>query len=142
MGNEIIGNILKAAKIIAVVGCSKTPGKDAHNVPALMQSKGYRIIPINPTATEILGETAYPSLLDLPLELKQQIDIIDVFRPSNEVAGIVEQAIKLKEETGKSYVIWTQLGIQDDTAAEKAREAGLEVVQNHCLKIEYNKLLL
>lgn len=142
MENETIASILKSAKVIAIVGCSKTRGKDAHDVPALMQSKGYRIIPINPTATEILGEKVYPSLLDLPLELKNEIDIINVFRPSNEVAGIVEQAIKLKEETGKSYVIWTQLGIQDDSAAEKAREAGLEIVQNHCLKIEYNKLLL
>ncbi|HIJ98450.1 TPA: CoA-binding protein [archaeon] len=137
---ENIVEILQSSKTIAVVGCSKNPGKDAHDIPALMQSKGYGIIPINPTADEILGEKAYPNLLYLPLDLKKQIDIIDVFRPSNEVAGIVEQALQLQKETGKKYVIWTQLGIQDDTAAAKARAAGLKVIQNHCLKIEYNKL--
>jgi len=137
---ENIAEILQNSKVIAVVGCSKNPGKDAHEVPALMQSKGYRIIPINPTATEILGEKSYPSLLELPLELKKQIEIIDIFRPSNEVAGIVEQVLGLQKETGKKYVVWTQLGIQDDSAAARARAAGLKVIQNHCLKIEYKKL--
>ncbi len=135
-----IEHILKTKKVIAVVGCSKTPGKDAYDIPALMQGKGYRIIPINPTATEILGEKCYPSLLDLPPDLKKEVGIIDVFRPSAEVAGIVEQVIKLKLETGKKYVIWAQLGISDDEAAKNAAESGLEMIQNRCLKIEYNRL--
>ena len=134
--------ILKTKKVIAVVGCSKNAGKPAHDVPAVMQSKGYKIIPINPTADEILGEKCYPSLLDLPFELKKEIGIIDIFRPSEEVGQIVAQVIKLKHETGQNYVIWAQLGIRDDVAAGVAKAEGLEVIQDRCIKIEYNKLSL
>ncbi|WP_435360298.1 CoA-binding protein [Haloarchaeobius sp. DFWS5] len=117
---------------IAVVGCSNSPGKAAHDIPKYMQSHGYRIVPVNPFADEILGETAYDSLADV----EGEIDIVDVFRPSGEVAGIVDEAIARDDVK----VVWTQLGIEDDDAAKKAEDAGLQVVQDKCLKVEHSRL--
>jgi predicted CoA-binding protein len=117
---------------IAVVGCSTTSGKAAHDIPAYMQDNGYRIVPVNPFADEILGETAYDSLADVDTG----IDIVDVFRPSEEVAGIVDETL----ERADVKVLWTQLGIRDDEAAERAEDAGLQVVQDRCLKVEHGRL--
>lgn len=121
--------ILTKYRTIAVVGCSKDPSKDAHTVPAYMQSHGYRIIPVNPTATEILGEKAYPNLSAVP----EPYDIVNVFRPSDQVEPIVDEAI----QAGKAKVIWMQLGIANERAAEKARAAGIHVVQDRCLRVEH-----
>jgi len=123
---------LLAADRIAVVGCSTTPGKAAHDVPAYLQEQGYEIVPVNPYADEILSETAYDSLADVPGE----IDIVDVFRPSEEVAGIVEDAL----ERGGVGAIWLQLGIRDDEAAARAEDAGVPVVQDRCMKVEHGRL--
>ena len=117
---------------IAVVGCSTTAGKAAHEIPAYMQRHGYRIVPINPFADEILDETAYDSVTDVP----DEIDIVDVFRPSEEVAGIVDEVL----ERDDAKVIWTQLGIKDDEAAQRAEAAGIDVVQDRCLKVEHGRL--
>lgn len=121
--------ILTKYRTIAVVGCSKEPSKDAHTVPAYMQSHGYRIIPVNPTATEILGEKAYPNLSAVP----EPYDIVNVFRPSDQVEPIVDEAIR----AGKAKVIWMQLGIANERAAVKARAAGIDVVQDRCLRVEH-----
>ena len=118
---------------VAVVGCSATPGKDAHEIPKYLQQQGYEILPVNPFADEILGETADDSLADVP----DDIDIVDVFRPSEEVAGIVDEAI----ERGGVTVIWTQLGIRDDEAAARAEDAGIRVVQDRCMKVEHRRLV-
>jgi predicted CoA-binding protein len=117
---------------IAVVGCSTTSGKAAHDIPAYMQGHGYRIVPVNPFADEILGERAYDSLADV----EGTIDIVDVFRPSEEVAGIVDETL----ERDDVKALWTQLGIRDDEAAERAEAAGLQVVQDKCLKVEHGRL--
>ncbi|ACV48117.1 MULTISPECIES: CoA-binding protein [Halomicrobium] len=117
---------------IAVVGCSTTSGKAAHDVPAYLQSQGYRIVPVNPFADEILGERAYDSLSDV----EATVDIVDVFRPSEEVAGIVDEALDREDVR----VLWTQLGIRDDDAAKRAENAGLRVVQDRCLKVEHERL--
>jgi predicted CoA-binding protein len=117
---------------IAVVGCSSTPGKAAHDIPKYMQRQGYEIIPVNPTAEEILGEQAYDSLSEVP----EGIDVVDVFRPSEEVSGIVDAAIE-RHDAG---VIWLQLDITDDAAAERAENAGKRFVQDHCLKVEHQRL--
>ena len=117
---------------IAVVGCSTTPGKAAHDVPAYMQRQGYEIVPVNPFADEILGEHAYESVADV----EGEIDIVDVFRPSEEVAGIVDAVL----ERDDVRVVWTQLGIEDDEAAARAEEAGRQVVQDKCLKVEHGRL--
>src|SRR5437763_16543305 len=110
-----IRKILTSIRTIAVVGCSKDPLKDAHRVPKYMQQHGYRILPVNPTATEILGEKAYPSLDAVPVPY----DAVDIFRPSAAVLPIVDQAIK-----GPGKVIWMQLGSRNGGAAGKARAAG------------------
>jgi len=117
---------------IAVVGCSGTPGKDAHEIPKYLRDNGYDVTPVNPFADEILGEPAYDSLVDV----EGEIDVVDVFRPSEEVSGIVDQAI----ERGDVTVVWTQLGIRDDDAAERAEAAGLHVVQDRCMKVEHRRL--
>ncbi|WP_435363689.1 CoA-binding protein [Haloarchaeobius sp. DYHT-AS-18] len=118
---------------IAVVGCSNSPGKAAHDIPKYLQSHGYRIVPVNPFADEILGEPTYDSLADVEAE----IDVVDVFRPSEEVAGIVDEALARDDVK----VIWTQLGIRDDDAAKKAEDAGIQFVQDKCMKVEHARLV-
>ena len=122
---------------IAVVGCSSTPGKAAHEVPAYLQRQGYEIVPVNPFADEILGETAVDSLA----EVEGEIDLVDVFRPSEEVAGIVDETIDRKAAAGDVEAIWLQLGITDAEATAKAEAEGLTVVADRCLKIEHQRLL-
>jgi len=123
--------ILREAKTIAVVGCSKDPNKDAHRVPKYLQEHGYRIIPVNPTADVILGEKAYKSLE----EVKEPYDVVDIFRPSSDVPAIVDQAIK-----GPAKVIWMQQGIRNEEAAKKAEAAGKIVVQDACMMIAHRSM--
>ena len=129
MADVSTADILRTYRTIAVVGCSKDPSKDAHTVPAYMQAHGYRIIPVNPTATEILGEKAYPTLSAVP----GPYDLVNLFRPSDQVEPIVDEAIRL----GKAKVIWMQTGIANEAAAAKARVAGMTVVQDRCLRVEH-----
>ncbi|SIR00847.1 hypothetical protein SAMN05421858_1106 [Haladaptatus litoreus] len=118
---------------VAVVGCSSTPGKDAHEIPKYLREHGYDVIPVNPFADEIFGRTVYDSLTDVD----EEIDIVDVFRPSEEVSDIVDNAIE-RDDAG---VVWTQLGIRDDEAAKRAEDAGKRVVQDHCMKVEHQRLV-
>jgi predicted CoA-binding protein len=117
---------------IAVVGCSSTPGKDAHEIPNYLRQRGYEVIPVNPYADEIFGREAYDSLADV----EEAVDVVDVFRPSEEVAGIVDEAI----ERDDVQVVWTQLGISDSDATTRAEDAGLRVVQDKCMKVEHQRL--
>ncbi|KAB1194340.1 CoA-binding protein [Haloferax sp. MBLA0076] len=121
---------------IAVVGCSATPGKAAHEIPAYMQRHGYRVIPVNPFRDEILGETAYDSLADVD----EDIDLVNVFRPSGEAGAVVDAAIERAAERGDVKAVWLQLGIRDADAAARAEDAGLEFVQNKCYKVEHARL--
>jgi predicted CoA-binding protein len=118
---------------VAVVGCSSTPGKDAHEIPKYLQEQGYEVVPVNPTTDEVLGRPAYDSLA----AVEEQIDIVDVFRPSDEVAGIVAEALARDDVAA----VWLQLGIHDDEAASRAEAAGLRVVQDRCMKPEHERLL-
>jgi predicted CoA-binding protein len=118
---------------VAVVGCSSTPGKDAHEIPAYLREHGYDVIPVNPYADEIFGRDAYDSLADVD----ETVDLVDVFRPSEEVAGIVDDAVARDDV----QAVWTQLGIRDDDDAARAEDAGLRVVQNKCIKVEHRRLL-
>jgi len=118
---------------VAVVGCSTTPGKAAHDVPKYLLDHGYEVVPVNPFADEIFEREPFDSLADVPGE----IDVVDVFRPSDEVAGIVDDAI----ERGGVSVVWTQLGIRDDEAARRARDTGMIVIQDRCMKVEHQALL-
>ena len=117
---------------IAVVGCSTSPGKAAHDVPKYMQSQGFQVVPVNPFADEVLGERAYGSLD----EVDRDIDVVDVFRPSEEVPAIVDDVL----ERDDVQALWLQLGIADDDAAARAEDAGLAVVQNKCIKVEHSRL--
>ncbi len=126
-----IRRIFGEIKTIAVVGCSKDPKKDAHRVPKYLQMHGYHIIPVNPTATEILGEKAYPSLDSVPVPY----DAVDIFRPSADVPPIVDQAIQ-----GPAKVVWMQLGIRNEEAARTAIASGKIVVQDRCMMRDHARL--
>ncbi|MFO7925229.1 CoA-binding protein [Natronomonas sp.] len=118
---------------IAVVGCSATPHKEAHAIPKFMRDHGYEIIPVNPYADEIFGVEPYDSIS----EVGEEIDIVDIFRPSEEVAGIVDEAI----ERDDIKFVWTQLGIRDRGAGERVEAAGKRYVEDRCLKVEYQRLM-
>lgn len=118
-------------KNIAVVGISKNPEKAAHYVPKYLHEKGYNIIAVNPNAAEILGKKSYPSLEDVPIK----VDIVDVFRPSDQVRPVIEEAIKIKPK-----VIWLQEGIHNPDAELLAQKTGIEVVFNRCMMAEYERL--
>jgi len=122
-----------AYETIAVVGCSSTPGKAAHNVPKYMLEHGYDIVPVNPFADEIFGRETADTLADIT----ETIDIVCVFRPSEEVSDVVDAAL----ERDDVKVIWTQSGIRDDDAAARAVADGRAVVQDRCLKVEHRRLV-
>jgi uncharacterized protein len=126
-----IRDLLRSTHTIAVVGLSDNPGRASHHVAAYLQDHGYRIIPVNPTVTEVLGEKAYPRLEDVP----EPIDLVDVFRRPEHVPAIVDAAIKVGAKA-----VWLQLGIVHEEAAAKARAAGLRVVQDRCTLIEHGKM--
>jgi len=137
--NEI-KEILTKYKTIAVVGLSRDPDKDSHRVSTYLKAHDFRIIPVNPFADEVLGEKSYKSLLDIPPEIQKTIEVVDIFRPSEAVPPIVEQAIKLKAMHGQLHVVWMQLGVVNEQAAEAAKKAGLTVVMNKCMMIEHSRL--
>ena len=122
---------------IAVVGCSSTPGKAAHEIPAYMGRAGYEIYPVNPYADEVLGREAADSLADVA----ETVDLVDVFRPSDEVPGIVDEVLARHEDRGDMAAVWLQLGITHDEAGERVEAAGLRFVQDRCLKIEHSRLV-
>ena len=123
-------DILRRSKTIAVVGLSSNPTRPSHAVAAYLQSAGYRIFPVNPNEREVLGEKAYAVLEDIP----GPVDIVDVFRRSEDVPPVADSAIAIKAK-----VLWMQLGIENPQAAEKARAAGLAVVENACLMVEHKR---
>ena len=139
MSQNEIKEILTKYKTIAVVGLSREPEKDSYRVSAYLKEHGFRIIPVNPFADEVLGEKSYKSLLDVPIEIQRTIEIVDIFRPEKDVPPIVDQAIKLKETNGKPMVVWMQLGIVNAQAAEAAKKAGLTVVMNKCMMVEHKR---
>jgi predicted CoA-binding protein len=124
--------ILKKYKTIAVVGLSSNPGRPSYGVTEYMQSAGYRIIPVNPNETEVLGEKSYARLEDVP----EKIGIVDVFRRAENVPPVVESAIRVG-----ARVVWMQLGIEHAAAAERARAAGLIVVEDACILVEHRRQL-
>jgi predicted CoA-binding protein len=123
-------DILKSYKSIAVVGLSSNPMRPSYEVSEYMQSAGYRIIPVNPNEKEVLGEKSYARLEDVP----EKIEIVDVFRRAEDVPPVVESAIRVGAK-----VVWMQLGIENAEAAEKARGAGLVVVEDACIFVEHRR---
>jgi len=127
-----ITELLRTSRVIAVVGLSHKKFRPSYGVAEYMQREGYRIIPVNPNETEVLGEKAYASLEDVP----ERIDIVDIFRRSEFVMPIVETAIRLGVKA-----IWMQEGVEHHDAAKKAREAGLFVIMDRCILKEHCRLL-
>lgn len=134
--DETIARAL-ASRTIAIVGLSKDSSRPSSDVASYLLSKGYRIIPVNPTANEILGEKCYKSLVHLPDEIKRVLDVVNIFRRPDDVPQIVEEAIQLRSKYHRPSVIWMQLGIVNEIAAKRARDAGLGVVMDRCMKIEH-----
>ena len=129
--DETIKALLATPQVVAVVGCSPNPARDSHRIAKLLQAKGHRVIPVNPGHQEILSERCYDSLKEIP----SRIDMVDIFRRSEHVGPIVDEAIEVGAK-----VVWMQLGVIDERAATKAQAAGLMVVMDRCPAIEYRRL--
>jgi predicted CoA-binding protein len=120
--------ILRSARVIAVVGHSDRPERTSYQIADMLRREGFVVYPVNPTISHIDGKTCYPDLASVP----EPIDIVDVFRRSEFLDGVVDDAIAVGAKT-----VWTQLGVIDEDAARKAEAAGLNMVMNRCIKIEY-----
>jgi predicted CoA-binding protein len=129
--DEMMKEILDSTETIASVGLSNNEEKVSHWVAVYLQGRGFRVIPVNPTADKILGEKSYPDLESIP----EKIDVVQLFRPSEAVMPFVESAIKIGAK-----VVWMQEGIENEEAAQKAREAGLKVVMNACMRATHQSL--
>ena len=129
-GADVILELLKKFKTIAVVGLSSNPMRSSFGVTEYMQGEGYRIIPVNPNEREVLGEKSYAQLEDVP----EKIEIVNIFRRAEEVAPVVESAIRIGAK-----VVWMQSGIENEKAAEKARAAGLAVIEDACILVEHRR---
>ncbi|MCW4044124.1 MAG: CoA-binding protein [Candidatus Bathyarchaeota archaeon] len=140
MSREEIKEILTRSKTVAVVGLSRDPNKDSYRISEYLKEHGFHIVPVNPFADEVLGKKSYKNLLDIPVELQKTIDVVDIFRPAEDVPLIVEQAATLKARHGKPSVIWMQLGIVNKQAAMTAKKAGFTVVMNRCMMVEHMRL--
>lgn len=125
-----ISKVLERSRTIAVVGCSPKPDRDSYRVAAYLQEAGYRVIPVNPVAEEILGEKVYPDLASIPPEI--EIDIVDVFRRPEHIPAVVDAVL----DRGAG-ALWLQLGCADPESEQRARDAGLDVVSDKCIKIEH-----
>ena len=134
MKDEELKEIFKNCKTVAVVGISSKEDRPSYRVASYLQSKGYRIIPIRPDGDTILDEKVYPHLMEIPKEI--EIDVVDIFRKSEEVPPIVEEAIRRGTK-----IVWMQEGVIHQEAAEKAQNAGLKVVMDRCIKKEHEKFL-
>lgn len=134
MENDI-AHILRSYRHIAIVGLSPKPERPSNAVARYLLAQGYEIYPINPGQQEILGRPCHPSLRELPEEEASKIEVVVIFRKPADIPPIVEEAIALG-----ARVIWMQLGITSEEAAEKARKAGLQVVQNRCISVEHMQL--
>jgi len=127
-----VAEILKKYRVVAVVGLSEDPSRPSHQVAQYLQQHGYRIVPINPACSEILGEKCYPSIKNVPFP----VEVVDIFRKVEAIPAIVAEALEVGAK-----VIWMQLGLVEIESAQKAKKAGLQVVMDHCMKIEHGKYL-
>jgi len=123
--------ILNSSRVVAVVGLSPKPDRPSYGVANYLKENGYKIIPVNPNAREILGEVCYPDLVSIP----EPVDVVDIFRRSEEVVSIVEEAIKIGAKA-----VWMQEGVINEEAAARAERAGLQVVMDRCMLKEHRKI--
>ena len=128
-----VAAVLTEYSVWAVVGCSPDPWRDSHRIAKLLQDRGYRVIPVNPQCDEILGERCYARLRDIPAE--EGVQLVDIFRRSSAAGTHVDEAIEIGAKA-----VWMQLGVIDEAAAQRAREAGLRVVMDRCPAIELPRI--
>ncbi|MBM4294338.1 MAG: CoA-binding protein [Deltaproteobacteria bacterium] len=128
---EEIAGILKNYRVIAIVGLSPNSSRPSHQVAQYLQQHGYRIIPVHPRCTEVLGEKCYPSLQDIPFP----VEVVDIFRQVDAIPAIVAEAINIKAKA-----VWMQLGLVEPDSARRARQAGIQVVMDRCMKVEHAHL--
>ncbi len=128
-------NVFKDIHTIAVIGCSSNPNRTSHHIARYIQDVGYRMIPINPNETEVLGETCYDSIFDLPDNIS--IDMIDIFRNKKYTEKTVSEIVEWSESSGQKPIIWTQLNVSTPKAKEMAEENGFEYIENRCLMVEH-----
>ena len=129
--NDSLRHILEEAKVIAVVGHSDKPSRTSYQIAQYLRAAGYKVYPVNPTVDEIDGEKSYASLDTIP----EAIDIVDVFRRSEFLEGVVEDATRVGAKA-----VWGQLGVRDDQAAAKAEAAGMDMVMDRCIKVDHARL--
>lgn len=132
LNDDAVRDLLRNARVIAVVGHSDRPARTSYQIAQFLRRVGYTVYAVNPTITTIDGEKSYPSLADVP----EPIDIVDVFRRSEYLSGVVDDAIAAGAKS-----VWAQLGVYDAEASRKAEAAGLDIVMDRCIKVEYNRLL-
>ncbi len=130
---ETLRRVLTDARTVAVVGLSDKPERDSNEVARYLQAQGYHIVPVNPVVREVLGEPSYPSVTAIPSSIR--VDIVDVFRRSEEVPAILDEAI-----ARHIPVVWMQLGVSNEAAAEPARRTGMTVVENLCIMTQHRRL--
>jgi len=130
-------NVFKDIHTIAVIGCSSNPNRTSHQIARYIQDVGYRLIPINPNETDVLGEPCYDSIYDLPDNLS--IDMIDIFRNKKYTEKTVSEIVEWSESTGQKPIIWTQLNVSTPKAKEMAEKNGFEYIENRCLMVEHRK---
>lgn len=138
--DQEIKRILSSFRVIAVVGMSRDVSKESHRVPMYLKRAGYTVIPVNPFAAEVAGMKSYARLDGIPECIAKDIEMVDVFRPSEDVPAIVEQALMLKCRFQKLQVIWLQLGITNEEAAAKATKENLTVVMDRCMASDHRRL--
>jgi uncharacterized protein len=131
---------LSKYKIVAVVGASKNPEKEAYKVPDYLKQHGYRIIPVNPTADQILGEKVYTSLPELPSDLARTVELVEVFRPSEELPQVAQQVVDMRKKYGRPFVFWAQLGLENDEAKQMLSKNGIPYVMNACARVIHRML--
>ena len=132
--------VMRKYKTIAVVGASKNPEKEAFTVPDYLLKKGYTIIPVNPTTDMVNGLKAYPSLADIPEEIARKVEVVDVFRPSADFPEVARQVAAMKKKTGRPFVFWGQLGLENEEAKKILSEAQVDYVMDRCMRIEHARL--
>lgn len=132
--------VLKQSKVVAVVGASKNPEKEANTVPLYLMQHGYVVVPVNPTADIIHGLRVYPSLAELPPELAAGVEVVEVFRPSEELAEIARQVVELGKRTKKVPVFWAQLGLENEEAKRILEKGGVPYVMDVCMRTQHQLL--
>lgn len=133
-------DVLGRYRVVAVVGASKSPEKEAFTVPAYLKAHGFTVIPINPTTDSIDGSKAYPSLGELPADLAGTVEVVDVFRPSEELPRVAAQAAEMKKGTGRPFVFWAQLGLENEEAKKILDAAGIKFVMNRCMRTAHQMM--